>query len=74
MGRASGAVRGSAVTLLDKTFTRPALERSLGRTPFTVVHLAAQGEFTGDPKGSFVLTRDGRLDMDELQRPVQLSR
>ncbi len=74
MEQVSGAVRGSAVMLFDEAFNRPALERSLGRTPFTVVHLAAQGEFTGEPKGSFVLTRDGRLDMDELQRPVQLSR
>ncbi len=73
MGRVWGG-RGPAVTLLDEVFTRPALQQSLERTPFTVVHLASHAIFTGDPKGSFVLTWDGRLDMDELERLVRLSR
>jgi CHAT domain-containing protein len=60
-------------TLVDGAFVEPALESSLARTPFNIIHLATHGEFTGDPDNSFVLTYDGRLDMDELERLVKLS-
>lgn len=60
-------------TLVDRNFVQEALEQSLARTPFNVIHFATHGEFTGDPKNSFILTYDERLDMDELERLVKLS-
>ena len=39
-----------------------------------MVHIASHGEFAGDPKKSFLLTYDGRLDMDGLEQLIKLSR
>jgi CHAT domain-containing protein len=60
--------------LQDESFVVPGLEESLARTPYSVVHIASHGEFAGDPKDSFLLTWDGRLDMDGLERFIKLSR
>ena len=48
----------------------------------SVVHLASHAEFGGDPESSFLLTWDGRLNMDQLaeiigrrrfdERPLEL--
>jgi CHAT domain-containing protein len=60
--------------LRDAHFVAPEVEDSLARTPFSVVHIASHGEFAGDPKDSFLLTYDGRLDMDQLEQLIRLSR
>jgi CHAT domain-containing protein len=72
IGRIAGAGAGTTTTLTDGAFTTAALEGSLTKAPFSVVHLASHGIFGGDPKDSFILTFDGRLDMDELERLVRL--
>lgn len=60
--------------LRDDRFVVPEVEDSLARTPFSVVHIASHGEFAGDPQNSFLLTYNGRLDMDELEELIKLSR
>ena len=52
----------------------PEVEESLAQTPYSVVHIASHGEFAGDPENSFLLTYNGRLDMDELEQLIKLSR
>jgi CHAT domain-containing protein len=69
---AAGGAAATTTTLMDGAFTSAALEGSLSKAPFSVVHLASHGIFGGDPKDSFILTFDGRLDMDELERLVRL--
>jgi CHAT domain-containing protein len=60
--------------LEDKQFVVPQFGESLAETPYTVVHIASHGQFAGDPKDSFLLTYDGRLDMDGLEKFIKLSR
>jgi CHAT domain-containing protein len=60
--------------LLDEAFVAPKLQRSLQSTPFSVVHIASHGQFASDPKDSFLLTFDGRLDIDSLERLIEPSR
>jgi CHAT domain-containing protein len=62
------------VVLLDEEFIVPEVQRSLQAVPFSVVHIASHGQFTSDPKDSFLLTFDGRLDMDGLERLIEPSR
>jgi CHAT domain-containing protein len=62
------------VVLQDHRFVVRELEDSLARTPYSVVHIASHGEFSGDPDESFLLTYDGRLDMDGLEQLIKLSR
>ena len=60
--------------LRDAHFVEPEVEEALAQTPYSVIHIASHGEFAGDPENSFLLTYDGRLDMDELQQLIKLSR
>jgi CHAT domain-containing protein len=60
--------------LRDHEFVVPEVEESLAQTPYSVVHIASHGEFAGDPDKSFLLTYDGRLDMDGLEQLIKLSR
>ena len=60
--------------LQDREFVVPEFGESLAQTPYSVVHIASHGKFAGDPKDSFLLTYDGRLDMDGLEEFIKLSR
>ena len=60
--------------LKDEDFVVPEFGESLAQTPYSVVHIASHGKFAGDPKDSFLLTFDGRLDMDGLEEFIKLSR
>jgi CHAT domain-containing protein len=60
--------------LEDHQFVVPEVEESLARTSYSVMHIASHGEFASEPKNSFLLTYDGRLDMDELERLIKLTR
>ncbi|MFQ3679510.1 MAG: CHAT domain-containing protein [Pseudanabaenaceae cyanobacterium] len=58
--------------LVDQTFTNRDLEKAIRDTPFPVVHLATHGQFSSDIKNTFLLTWDGRLNIEELNRLLQL--
>ncbi|HEX2650133.1 MAG TPA: CHAT domain-containing protein [Burkholderiales bacterium] len=60
--------------LRDAEFRQRDLERELARQPYSVVHIASHGQFDADPKKSFLLTFDGKLDMDALERDMKLTR
>jgi len=57
--------------LQDEAFREPAVERELRETPFSVVHVASHGEFSGEADESFLLTFDGRLTLDELETLIK---
>ncbi len=60
--------------LRNQSFVAGQVQRSLSATPHSVVHIASHAQFTGDAKDSFILTYDGRLDMDSLEQFIKLSR
>jgi CHAT domain-containing protein len=56
-----------AVTLLqDDAFTRQALTTELQATDFNIVHLATHGQFGNDRQNTYILSADGRLNIDTL--------
>jgi CHAT domain-containing protein len=60
--------------LLDGGFATAAVRERLQREQFQVVHLATHAQVEADFAKSFLLTRDGRLTLDELEgllRPGQ---
>ena len=61
-------------TLTDRQFVVKSFEQELRSAPYSIVHIASHGQFDSDPKKSFLLAYDGRLDMDELERVMKLSR
>ena len=61
--------------LMNRDFRTEAVQREFNAQQYSVVHIASHGEFSGDVKKTFVLTYDGRLSLDGLEkliRPSQL--
>jgi CHAT domain-containing protein len=59
--------------LYNKDFLKQSLRDKLLQTPYSIVHIASHGKFENDPRDSFVLTFDGRLTMDDLERFIKFS-
>ncbi len=60
--------------LIDGTFTADTLRRQVRRDAYRIVHLASHGVFAGEGRNSFILTHDGRLDMDQLEALLKFGR
>ena len=69
-------VRGlfQGTLLQDQGFKMQRLQGELETTPYTIVHIASHAEFGRDARQSFLLTFDGRLTMDGLERFIKLAR
>lgn len=60
--------------LRDRDFALPSFEKEVRGRAYSIVHIASHGEFDSDPKKSFVLTYDGRLNMDQLEQVMKVAR
>jgi len=54
-------------TLENKAFTVSNFEQDLDKTPYSIVHVASHGKFEKDARNTFLLTYNGKLDMDTLE-------
>lgn len=59
--------------LENKAFVKERVQSELRDTEYSIVHLATHGEFVRDAGESFVLTYDGRLDMDDLEYAMSMT-
>ncbi|MEM7794962.1 MAG: CHAT domain-containing protein [Cyanobacteria bacterium P01_C01_bin.118] len=57
--------------LLNETFTAERLKNILRETPFSVVHLATHGQFSSKAKDTFLVTWNGRINVQELDALLQ---
>lgn len=60
----------NTVRLQDAAFLSSRIERELADTPYSIVHIASHGEFKGNADQSFVLTYDGKLTMNQIERDI----
>ncbi len=60
--------------LLDKDFVNPAVEENLKGKQVSFVHIATHGKVEADASKSFILTYDGKIDMDRLSELIGLLR
>ena len=60
--------------LRNKAFRVAAVEQELSETEFGIVHIASHGEFDSDPSKTFILTFEGKLTMDGLEKFIKLGR
>ena len=68
--------------LLDQAFQSARFRSSLALNPYTIVHVASHGEFGANAQSTFLLTHDGKINLNELEgilggtsyreQPVQL--
>ncbi|MEQ8467225.1 CHAT domain-containing protein [Coleofasciculus sp. E1-EBD-02] len=52
--------------LLNQEFTKSTLENTMGNVSFPVVHLATHGQFSSEAEGTFIITWDDKLNVNEL--------
>ena len=58
--------------LLNKNFTRDRLEQELTETSYPIVHIATHGQFSSEPKDTFLITGDNeKLTIPELDRIIR---
>lgn len=60
--------------LQNRTFTSSNLENMVDKKPYTIVHIATHGQFDRDPSKTFLLTFDGKLTLDDLDRLIKPSK
>jgi CHAT domain-containing protein len=60
--------------LRDRQFTVPNMEKDLEATPYSIVHIASHGQFSGDVDKTFLLTYEDRLSMSKLEQFLGLSK
>jgi CHAT domain-containing protein len=56
--------------LMNKDYLFDNVHDELEKSPYTVVHLASHGLFSGDARRSFVLTYDGKVTLDRLEQLI----
>ncbi|RCJ18165.1 hypothetical protein A6770_06195 [Nostoc minutum NIES-26] len=56
----------STTSLLDKDFTRKALENKVNTVPFNVVHLATHGQFSSRAENTFILAASGPIKVRDF--------
>ncbi len=59
--------------LMDQAFSEGSVEKAVGDQPVSMVHIASHGEFSGDVRKTFVLTYDGTITLDGLERLLRPS-
>jgi CHAT domain-containing protein len=66
--------RYGGLRLQDDTFVTAAMKVELEREDYTIVHIASHGKFEAHTEDSFILTFDGRLKLNDLERFMSVSR
>lgn len=61
-----------ATVLRDESFTATRLAEEMTANPYRVLHIATHGKIEADVRQSFLLTHDGHLTMDDLDRLIGL--
>lgn len=61
----------SAQVILNNNFTTEAISERIREVPFPVVHLATHGLFSSNVEGTFILTYNDRLNINELRELLQ---
>ncbi|MFP4413536.1 CHAT domain-containing protein [Coleofasciculus sp.] len=56
----------SGKLLLNQEFTKSILENTIGNVSFPIVHLATHGQFSSEAEGTFIITWDDKLNVNEL--------
>lgn len=61
----------SSKELLNQDFTEDNLRKILVNSPFPVIHLATHGQFSSRVSDTFLLTWDGKLNLESLTQLIQ---
>jgi CHAT domain-containing protein len=68
------ATRNGSVTLLNKDFQLQNIKYQMEASPFSFVHFATHGEFTGSSGDNYILTWNGKMTLDHLEEFIRSGR
>ena len=57
----------------DQGYQKAVVQQELANEQYSIVHFATHGQFSGKVKDSFILTYDGKINMDDLEEFVGVS-
>lgn len=57
----------------DESYRKDSVEQELAEHPYSIVHFATHGQFAGKVSDSFILTWDGKMNMNDLEDFVGVS-
>lgn len=61
------------VSLINSDFQVPKVKEQLDLMSYPLIHIASHGEFTGNARNNYILTWDGRMTLDHLDRFIKNS-
>jgi CHAT domain-containing protein len=59
--------------LMNSNFIQPNVDKEFASDSYSIVHIASHGHFDSDARKTFVLTYDGKLNLDEIERMIRPS-
>jgi len=62
----------SSTVLLNQKFTSTTFQKEINSAPFPVVHLATHGQFSSKADETFILTWDGRINVNQLDNLIRI--
>ncbi|WP_425218256.1 CHAT domain-containing protein [Tumidithrix helvetica] len=62
----------SSSLLLNSKFTEQELSQALTKSPFPIVHLATHGNFSSESEKTYLLTYDGKLNIEKLNQMLRI--
>lgn len=60
--------------LLNGDFLVPSIRKALEERPYSIVHIASHGVFSENADETYILTWDGKLSMDHIEKFMSMSR
>lgn len=60
-------------SLLNSDFQVEKVKEQLDLMPYPLIHIASHGEFTGNSRNNYILTWDGKMTLDHLDRFIRNS-
>jgi len=61
-------------SLMNQQFRTPAVQKEITENLYSIIHIASHGQFNSDAKKTYLLTYDGKMTLDDLEkliRPIQ---
>lgn len=59
--------------LMNAQFVQANIDKEFASDTYSIVHIASHGHFDSDARKTFVLTYDGKLSLDQLERMIRPS-
>ncbi|NJO14361.1 MAG: CHAT domain-containing protein [Thioploca sp.] len=68
-----GAFFQDKQVLINQAFSLKGVSQALRATPYLIVHIASHGQFDRNPKNTFLLAYDTKINMDRLENLLSFS-